>query len=234
MQHWSSGRCLLTLVIFLGCLSLGWGVLEQWIDQNQSDRFLNASLLAMSTADYSKSQPDVQIAEVKLEIIGDMIQDSQPELEERSKRLASITAVLLSPVPTTTPLPDLPSPFIPSATRTLLPTPTAIHPASATATKNIIPTTTRVLPTLTPKPTFTSTPSQVVTPSIIPTSSTSSPTPPARTPTPTQSALPTMTPTPSPSPSPSKTLLPTNTPKPKNTPKPTKTPRPTKTVKPTR
>jgi hypothetical protein len=105
----------------LGCTVLGWITFQQWLSLHKSDRFLSASLIAKSTVYYGKSQPTTQVAQVKLEIIGDMLRDSQLEPDILAQRLGTLTAVLLSPVPTATQLPGFQKPRTPIAT--LIPKP---------------------------------------------------------------------------------------------------------------
>ena len=137
------------------------------MNMHQSDRFLNASLLAGSTADYSRSQPGTQVAQVGLDIIGDMLVDSQIEPTDLSKRLAAVTAVLLSPVPTTTPVPASPSPQPTAGTKTSTLAPAATPTAPLTVTPHSLPTATSSLPAPTATPQSTSTPVQVVTPTTV-------------------------------------------------------------------
>ena len=134
------------LVMLVACGCLGVITVRQWRSLYQSDRFLDVSLLAMATADYSRSQPGTRVAPVGLDIIGDMLVDSQVEPTDLSRRLASVTAVLLSPVPTATPVPVSSSPQATAVTGIPSPHPTATPPASNTATPHSLPTATRPLP----------------------------------------------------------------------------------------
>jgi len=67
-RRWYIGEILGLLVVILGCAWLGLLSLRQWLDLHRSERFLSASLLAKSTADYSRNQPGTQVAQVNLGI----------------------------------------------------------------------------------------------------------------------------------------------------------------------
>jgi hypothetical protein len=91
-------------------------ILLQWGSLNQRDRILPASLLAVSTADYSGARPTGQVPVIGMGIVGDMMKDDnglQPG--DLTTRLAAVTALFLSPVPTATAL--LPQNLVPGSTR---------------------------------------------------------------------------------------------------------------------
>lgn len=110
------GAKFLVLVLLLGIVCFLVMILIQWINLNQKDVILPASLLARSTADYSGTQPAGQVQDIGLAIIGDKMRDAGLQPGDLRLRLASVTAELLSPVPTATPLNSLNT--IPSSTST--------------------------------------------------------------------------------------------------------------------
>jgi hypothetical protein len=198
------------LVLLLALISLGLLAARQWLILHQGDRFLDASLLAVSTADYSGRRSTAQLAQVGTGIIGDLIRDNQPGATELLNRLATANAMLLTSVPTAT--------FLQSPT--------------TTPTNTIVPATIKPLPTLTdilatiPGATQTSLPINSPT---APATQTSlpihSPTAPA-----TQTSRPTNPPT---APA-TNTSLPTSPPKPTKPPKATRPPKETKPPRETR
>jgi hypothetical protein len=222
-QRSSSGR-IGFLLLLLGCIALGVLVYRQWLNLSHGNRYLEASLLAKSTANYNQSQPTTQVAQVKLEIIGDMLRDSQLDPEVLAQRLAWVTAVLLSPVPQATPLPgskntlDLKATPTPVRKATATPTSsstatvTASASATASATATSLPTATRPIPTKTAVSVYSSIPTRLATPSAVPSSPTLKPGEfPTRTPTPRRTHKPTSSITPTGTPPPTHTTRPTNT-----------------------
>jgi hypothetical protein len=176
-----SGAVSLTLVLLLGMFFLVAMILAQWSSLNQNDRILPASLLAVSTADYTGVRPTGQVQVVGLAIIGDMMRDASLQPGDLNSRLAAVTAEFLSPVPTatllypqnvvpsSTPPPALDKSPHPGSTVTSPPQPTAIRPLPPTNTSVVsqtVPpsTATPVVPVPTktpipnPVPTYTSTP----------------------------------------------------------------------------
>ena len=202
------------LVLLLSIIGLGLVMVRQWLELHQSDRFLSASLLARSTADYNGSWPTAQVAQVDPGIIDDIIQDSLPDPEDLPQRLASANAMLLTPVPTATSLLSLTrtqSITRVPATEKSLPTLTEARATSANATQTSLPT---IPPTA---------------PATQTSASTNQPTAPGPTRNPTSTDVPSSTPKPTNTPIPPE---PTDPPEPTNTRKPTKTKKPTKTPKP--
>jgi hypothetical protein len=116
LRHYS-GALFLIFALLLAMSGLLAMILLQWNTLNQKNRILPASLLAVSTADYSGAhQPTGQVGVVEMAIVGDMIRDLdglQPG--DMENRLASVTAMFLSPVPTATPL--YPHTIVPGSTR---------------------------------------------------------------------------------------------------------------------
>jgi hypothetical protein len=112
-----SGGMFLILVLVLAMIGLLAMILLQWESLHQVNRILPASLLAVSTADYSGARPNGQVHVVGMAIVGDMVKELdglQPA--DLKNRLASLTAVFQSPVPTAT------LPFGVTPRSTLLPT----------------------------------------------------------------------------------------------------------------
>jgi len=91
---WNSSK-LLALVLCVG--SLGMMVNRQWQGLEPSDRYLGASLVSGSMADYSQRRPSEPIAQVDLKIVRDMIRDSQPLPGQLPARLASVDMLLNNP-----------------------------------------------------------------------------------------------------------------------------------------
>jgi len=133
------GAKFLVLVLLLGIVCFLVMILIQWINLNQKDVILPASLLARSTANYSGTQPAGQVQDIGLAIIGDKMRDAGLQPGDLRLRLASVTAELLSPVPTATPFNSLTT--IPSSTRTPA-LEKSLYPA-VTATKNFLFTSTQ-------------------------------------------------------------------------------------------
>ena len=220
----------LILVMLLGMFSLLAMILAQWSDLSQTTRILPASVLAVSAADYSGRHPtgQVQVQVIGLAILGDKLRDAGLQPGDLAQRLASVTAELILPVPTSTamlvqtslpnftPTPTVgksPKPPVPN-TRTSIPTATQLPPATQTPLPSQTnPPPTATLPSPVPGPTRTMTPAPM--PTNIPTSQ---PVPP--TPQPPTQVPPTQVPP-----------NPTNPPHP---PHPTKEPKPTKQPKPTK
>jgi hypothetical protein len=92
----------LLLVVLLGMVCLAAMMLSQWNSLHQDDRILPASLLAVSTEDYSGSRPVSRAQVIGLAIIGDTMRDTGFQSGDLTARLASVTAELLSPVPSAT------------------------------------------------------------------------------------------------------------------------------------
>jgi hypothetical protein len=198
------GRLSLILSLLLGLVCLVALIMVQWNDLHQNNRILDASLLAVSTSDYSGSRPTGQMQVIGLAIVGDQMRDAGLQPGDLSTRLASVTAVLLSPVPTATLMHSFNITPTPTQTRSAAsytpdasPTPpplTATAPAvTDTANPVSYPTETKPpasLPTPLPIATHTLVPTHIptVTPTHVPT----------RTPAPTSTRppRPSMTPTP--------------------------------------
>jgi hypothetical protein len=106
----------LILGLLLGMFCLLAMILVQWNSLHQKDRILHASLLAISTEDYSGTRPAGQVQVIGLAIVEDKMRDAGLQPGDLTFRLASVTAVLLSPVPTATPIHSLT--IIPSSTWT--------------------------------------------------------------------------------------------------------------------
>jgi hypothetical protein len=86
------------MFVFLLCFSgLGLITARQWQENVKSDRLLNVPLLAMATADYSSRQPVNQVAQVRLEIIENMVRESQPDPRDLQRRLAAVDSILHLP-----------------------------------------------------------------------------------------------------------------------------------------
>lgn len=192
-------------------------LLGLWWDLQRGNRVLNASLLAKSAADYS-DRPPARIPEVGLAIIEDMILDSDPQPADLYERLASITAVLLSPVPTATPQAS-PSSNSPTPSQSLA-TNTMLEPSRTLPPTSMLETSPTVTPTLT---TSTASPTGGSQASLTPQ--------PTQTPRSTQTLQPTpaptlkMKPTHTPRVHPTQANPPTPTKKPESKP-PTNTPKP--------
>jgi hypothetical protein len=101
------------LFVFLMCFSgLGFMTIRGWQDLNQTDRFLDVSLVSKSTADYSANSPKALVAQVGMGIVGDMIRDSHPDPANLPARLAVVNSILNGPVPIETPVPGSVNPHI--------------------------------------------------------------------------------------------------------------------------
>ena len=159
------GRAAGLLVLFLGVICLGLMTTHEWLVLNESNQFLNASLLARSTADYRSSRSGTPMVQVGLGIIRDMIKDSNPDPTDLQNRLATITGMMLSPVPSQTALPGFPNSHAPTATR-VVPVLTATPNYTSTLPQAVTFTATPQMPTLTASPYPNSTP----TPTYVPTS----------------------------------------------------------------
>jgi hypothetical protein len=151
------GRAAGLLVLFLGVICLGLMTTHEWQALNESSQFLNASLLARSTADYRSSWSGTPMVQVGLGIIRDMIKDSNPDPTDLQNRLATITGMMLSPVPSQTALPGFPNSHAPTATRAM-PVLTATPIYTSTLTQVMTLTATAQMPTLTSSPYPSSTP----------------------------------------------------------------------------
>ncbi len=247
----------LLVSLLFGLVCLGWVSVQHWIDLHQINRTIGASLLARSTADYSNDRPKAMVAMVNLGIVRDVIRDHALEPDDLGSRLATVTAVLLQPVPTSTHLPNYVTPTSGSTKpHTLIP---SVSPVDKTVTATMVQTQilteTRVSRTPTQVQTTAMTPSPAAsTPTQLPTKTRTAtkiqPTQPLPTHTPTKgrtspaftfTPTPTLSHTPTPSPSSTPTELPsptptptlTPTPTPSNTPTPTPTPTPSATLTPT-
>jgi len=188
--------------------------------------YLPVSIHSRREADYSKNN-QLEIPLVNIGIVEDILDDLNLPTDEYENRMATITAEILLPIPTST--------WINSVTRT--PEPTAIatqtaelkstgtpqnNPTSTkprTQTKTLSPTTTGTI--FTPRPTPKTPTTITKTPTTIPTKTPT--TIPTKTPT-----IPTKTPTTITTKTP--TTIPTKTPRPTNTHRPTQ--KPTNTNKP--
>jgi hypothetical protein len=201
----------LILALLLGMVCLAAAILGQWNGLNQNDRVLPASLLAVSTEDYSGSSPGGQVQVIGLAIIGDKMKDAGLQPGDLSLRLASVTAELLSPVPSATANLSI------NATPTSTGTPAGGIPPHPTSTDSQIhhPTSTQApISSDTPaaSPTF-----SLVTATSAPSTSTVNPTP-----HPTQTSAPAPLPTTRPKPTSPPKHTPQPQPNPKHTPKPKK------------
>jgi hypothetical protein len=137
------------LGLMLGLVLLLVMILKGWNSLHPKDQILDASVLAMSVPDYSGSRPAGSVQIIGLSIIGDAIRDSDPLAGDIPSRLASVTAVLLLPVPTATPIYALDT--IPSSTWTLT-VEIRLSP-TLTVTKTNLPTSTQTLiASITPTP----------------------------------------------------------------------------------
>jgi hypothetical protein len=214
-----SGTIFIILVVFLAMAGLLAMILLQWNSLNQPNRVLPASLLAVSTADYSGVRPTGQVHVIGMAIIGDMLKDQggvQPG--DLTLRLASITAMFLSPVPTATPV--YPQNVVPSST----PLPTQENPPQPHATSTGIyhPTASQVAPTSNPPLVSPTLPGPTATPIV---------------PVPTQTAAPNPQPTSTSAPNPPTAVPPTAVPPPPQStakphpPHPTDKPHPPKPTK---
>ncbi len=96
-----------SLVLLLCFSSLGLMATRQWQDLRRSDRYLNTSLIAQSSADYSASRPTNLAAQVGLGVIEDMVRDSQPDFANLPVRLNSVHALLQAFIHSETSLPGL-------------------------------------------------------------------------------------------------------------------------------
>ncbi len=197
------------LAVLLGMVCLLAMILLQWNSLHQDDRILPASLLAVSTEDYSGGRPLRPAQVIGLAIIGDTMKDTGLQTSDLSGRLASVTAELLTLVPSATA--NLPHTVTPISTGTPS-SKTSPHPTLAQ---------TQLSPT-SQLPSASNTPA--ASPIVPPITATSAP----ATSTAGPVAHPTNTSSPAPLPtSPSKPTPPTKpTPQPKHTPKPKKTKKP--------
>ncbi|MBR3058960.1 MAG: cellulose binding domain-containing protein [Clostridiales bacterium] len=173
---------------------------------------------------------------------GDNDKNGVPDYQEYIQgKLPDIPVV--SPTPTSTPVPTATSTPVPTSTPTSTPVPTATSTPvpTSTPTSTPVPTATStpvptMTPTDTPAPTATSTPVPTMTPTDTPApTATSTPVPtmtPTGTPAPTATStpVPTMTPTDTPAPTATSTPVPTMTPTGTPTPTVTSTPTPTPAV----
>ena len=225
-------------------------ILPQWFARAQAQTRLPISLHSNEEADYSADPHPKYVPAIGLGILQDILTENTVSPEEVSARMATVTAVLNTPIPTATPAPGLRpaatsvplQPENPTATQvmntesfrgTSTPTPSptgtpAVSP-TFTATIAIYPrasaTSTRKPGDGAPEPVPSPT-NVMVEPSDTPTKPTSKPTPvPTKTKAP-ESPTPTST-----KPVPTNTTVPaSSTPQPTPTPKPTKTPAPTNTA----
>jgi hypothetical protein len=89
---------LIGLFVVILCFSgLGFLSTRQWQENFKEDRILDLSVNSMTIADYSDDKPsNNSIAQVRLDIIKDVIRDSLPNPEDLNDRLALIDSSLLS------------------------------------------------------------------------------------------------------------------------------------------
>lgn len=236
------------------------GLLPQWFASAKSLTLLDVTLHSSGEADYSADPRPERVPAISLAILKDIILDNEPYATDWAGRLATVTAVLGSPIPTMTPAftpgpapvrtvlvptenisqsPDStatqladPAPSV-SSTPMAAPTPTVITVASLTPE----PTGTRNAALLTRTPTPTS--RIRGTPTRTPAATQTTTCTPTNTPTvftgPAVTSTPTLTSTSiltaTPILTPTPTLSPTSTPA--GTPTPTSTPTPTATYTPT-
>ncbi|MFH2038237.1 MAG: hypothetical protein ABIJ65_02260 [Chloroflexota bacterium] len=179
--------------------------------------YLPVSIHSRREADYSKNN-QLEIPLVNIDIVGDILEDLNLPTDEYKDRMATITAEINLPIPTST--------GINSVTRTLQPTATAtqtvLHSSTSTPKNNPSSPTPRTL-TRTPSPTptgtiFTPRPTQKT-----PTTDPKTPTTITKTPTTILKTPTTFTNTPTHG----LHIGQTKTPKPTNTPKPPKSQEPT-------
>jgi hypothetical protein len=218
----------LMLLLIFTCLIIA--LLPRWVASANALTLLEVNLHSSGEADYSADPRPERVPGISLAILKDVILDNEPYATDWAERLATVTAVLGSPIPTMTPA------FTanPALVETMaLPTENISQVIASTATQPAIPT-----------PTVASTTAATSTPTLI---SASSPTPeptetgnpavPIRTPTPTSRIA--GTPTRKPTGTQTLTYTPTNTPTVPTAPAasqthtPTPTPTPTATFTPT-
>ncbi|MEJ2350721.1 MAG: hypothetical protein P8Y03_13120 [Anaerolineales bacterium] len=191
----------LILLLVFTCLMVI--LVPRWVASANAMTLLEVDLHSSAEADYRADTRLERVPGISLAILKDVILDNEPSATDWADRLATVTAVLGSPIPTMTPA--LTS--APALARTaVVPTENVSQVIASTATQ---------LPN--PTPSVSSTPTAAPTPTII---TMASPTPestatrnlvvPTRTPTPTSRirATPTRTPTATQTP----TYTPTNTP----------------------
>ena len=186
-------RRFLLLVVFLVlsliflCISILPGLVY---GSNNGFSTIPIQIHSVDEANYSKDARQATIPGIQLDIIKNIISDSGSSIIEIESRLATLTAVLSSPIPSATPLPNQP-------TKTSLP-PLLFSP---TTTLELFATSTYTLtPTISNSPTSSNTPSQTNSPTPTKTTdwfyATNTPTRTAtRTPSRTPSRTPTRTPT---------------------------------------
>lgn len=223
-QYLRARTWLLGLLLGMFCLLVL--ILVQWNNLHQKDRILHVSLLALSVADYGGSRPTGQVQVIRPAIVEDKMKDADLQPGDLTFRLATVSAALLSPVPSATPFYSLK--ITPSSTWTLTlerfphptSTPAQTHPPTATQVLSAsnTPAVSQTFPPLTvTAPVATDTVSPVQNPT-----ETMSPDPlPTYTPTVGTTTPPLPTPT---NPHPIHPPQPTSHPQPTKHPKPTKRP----------
>ncbi len=250
---WTVSVCLI-LSAFVGAFFL-----PQWIALSKSDTYLPIPIHSSDEADYSADSFPRMVPAVGLEILRAIIRNSDPETEDLADRLATVTTILLTPVPTATPQPATASPNNPAgppggppaapgsptapptatASHTGIPTgtlgPTATPTASSTQTETPTPTRTGTLVALATATRTAPPPHNTAIPTFTPTATYTPTDTPTATFTPTDTPTATYTPTDTPTPTFTPTDTPTATYTPTDTPTPTFTPThtPTATYTPT-
>ena len=174
---------LLALFLFLSLVFLCIAVLPGIVfGSNSKFSTIPIDIHSMNEADYSKYDNKITIPGIQLDIIKNIISDSGNSILEIENRLATLTAVLSSPIPSATPKPNqsittnLPTIILsPTATLTLVATPTvtptlsftntSILSNTPTPTNSPTPSKTTVwfYPTNTPTKTVTKTPTKTPT-----------------------------------------------------------------------
>lgn len=209
---------LLILLLALTCLIIT--LLPQWLASAKMPTLLPVNLHSSGEADYSVDPWPRRVPGISLAILKDIILDNEPYATDLADRLATVTAVLGSPIPTMTPafasaptlvqtaaVPTENISQIIASTATQIPNPTLSVSSTPTAART--PT---VVMASSPTPEPTGTPNKVV---------------PTRTPTPTSRIPGTLTRTPTATQT--LTYTPTNTPTVSTAPAATHTPTPTTT-----
>jgi len=223
-----SGTIFIILVVFLTMAGLLAMILLQWNSLNQPNRVLPASLLAVSTADYSGVRPTGQVHVVGMAIVGDILKD-QGDIQpgDLQLRLASITAIFLSPVPSATQF--YTQSVVPGSTQ--LPTQENPPQPHATSTGVYHPTASQVAPTSNPPLVSPTLPGSTSTPNVPVPTETPAPNPqPTSAPNPPASQTPTSQPPTAKPPPPKSTAKPppphpTDKPHPPHPPHPPKPPK---------
>jgi len=145
----------LALILLFLLLFAGVAIIPVLDQIRSSNDFLPFSFHSIREADYSKDLTGDNIPMIGLGILGDILRDENLDPQEYQSRMATLTAVLLTPVPTATG--KLTNPFnSPTATQTAtqaVTNPQQISPTvSSTPNPTIIPNATPIPKTVPPKP----------------------------------------------------------------------------------